>query len=152
MHRGYMQREVEWPTCPSCPENRMSLLPYTGMLRRMTADSNPSGAIQAPAVVKVLRWSVQSPVRLFVVYCGALAAVLLVVALKALAWGVRFHLLPDYWSGVYQQHPVQIALIFAGVSVVYIRGRCGHSVGSQAKPGSFARDPLAPTKWHGTQG
>ncbi len=85
----------------------------------MTTDSNPSEATQAPAavVVKVLRWSAQSPVRLFVVYCGALAAVLLIVGLKALAWGLRFHLLPDYWSGMYQQHPVEIALIFAGVSV-----------------------------------
>lgn len=85
----------------------------------MTAGSNQSEATQAPAVVvvKVLSWAAQSPVRLLVVYCGALAAVLVVVALKAIAWGLRFHLLPGYWSGVYQQHPVAIALTIAGGSV-----------------------------------
>lgn len=85
----------------------------------MTTDSDRSETAQAPAValVKVLRWSAQSPVRLFVVYCGAFAAILVVVVLKALAWGLRFHLIPGYWSGVYQQHPIGIALLLAGASV-----------------------------------
>ena len=69
------------------------------------------------ALVRMLRWSAQSPVKLFVLCFGVLAAVLVVVGLKALAWGLRFHLLPDYWSGVYQRHPIAIPLIFAGASL-----------------------------------
>ena len=81
----------------------------------MTADSNRSETTQAASVAlqRVLRWSGQSPVKLVVVCCGAVAAVLVYGAAKAFAWGLRFHLNPGYWSGVYQRHPILIPLIVA---------------------------------------
>jgi hypothetical protein len=48
---------------------------------------------------------------------GVLAAFLIVVALEALLYGLRFQLSPHVWTGVYQRFPIASPLILVAISV-----------------------------------